>query len=185
MQTTRVGIPLQTTSDTTANLRTKILEFRGFDSNINLPLRGGNDYGHREFPRKFESPNLSRDHLSRVIGRIHQQAHIKHATCKYAPCTVCSCEGVPAIGSTPTYSTVQYKHKQAISSTRKYSTAQTHLYPYAAQYISRRALETRARRPMALGWHGRGRRGESRGYELLWRQDASLIGCLVLMVYRC
>ena len=44
----------------TANLRTKILDFRGFDSSRILILRGGH----------FESSNLSRDHLSREIGRM-------------------------------------------------------------------------------------------------------------------
>ena len=50
----------------TVNLRTKILDFRGFDSSRILIL---NSQAQREFPGKFESSNLSRDNLSREIGR--------------------------------------------------------------------------------------------------------------------
>ena len=52
----------------TANLR-KILEFGGSDSSRILILRGGNSQAHRGFPGMFESGNLSRDNLSREIGR--------------------------------------------------------------------------------------------------------------------
>ena len=52
-----------------ANLRTKILDFGGLDSRIILILRGGILNVHREFPGKSESTNLSRDNLSREIGR--------------------------------------------------------------------------------------------------------------------
>ena len=46
----------------TPNLPTNIVDFRGFDSNITLmPIRG--------FPGKFESSNVSRDNISREIGR--------------------------------------------------------------------------------------------------------------------
>ena len=45
----------------TADLRTKIIDFRGFDSSIILSLMGG-------IPRTFESINLSRDNISREIG---------------------------------------------------------------------------------------------------------------------
>ena len=48
----------------TDNLRTKTLDFRGFDSSRILSLRG-----QRESPGNFESTNLSRDTLSREIGR--------------------------------------------------------------------------------------------------------------------
>ena len=54
----------------TANLRTKILDFRGFDSSIILVLRGWNSQAHGEFLGWFESSNLSRDNLSWEIGRI-------------------------------------------------------------------------------------------------------------------
>ena len=37
----------------TANLRTKILDFRGFDSNIILILNGWNSQAHREIPGEF------------------------------------------------------------------------------------------------------------------------------------
>ena len=54
----------------TANLPTNIMDFRGFDSRIILILRGGILMSvHREFPGKFESSNLSRDNVSREIGR--------------------------------------------------------------------------------------------------------------------
>ena len=51
-----------------ANLRTKILDFRGFDSSSILILRVGILLSigvHRESPRHFESTNLSRENLSR------------------------------------------------------------------------------------------------------------------------
>ena len=61
-----------------ANLRTKILDFGGFDSSRILILRGWNSQGHREFPGKLESSDLSRDDLSREIGRtwIHLGASV-------------------------------------------------------------------------------------------------------------
>ena len=52
----------------TANLCTKIMDFRGFDSS--RILIGWNSQAHGELPRKFESSNLSRDNLSREIGRM-------------------------------------------------------------------------------------------------------------------
>ena len=45
-------------------VRTNIMDFRGFDSNIILILRGGIPR-----PRKFESTHLSRHSLSREMGR--------------------------------------------------------------------------------------------------------------------
>ena len=51
----------------TADLRTKILDFRGLDSS--RVLNGCNSQAHREFPGNSESSNLSRDILSREIGR--------------------------------------------------------------------------------------------------------------------
>ena len=53
----------------TANLRTYILDSRGFDSSINLNCKGWNSNVHRGLPGNFESTNLSRDNLSREIGR--------------------------------------------------------------------------------------------------------------------
>ena len=53
----------------TANLRAKIPDFRGFDSSIILMLRGGSIMSIWNFPGKVESRNLSRDSLSREIGR--------------------------------------------------------------------------------------------------------------------
>ena len=52
----------------TADLRTETLDFRGFDSSRILILSGGIPRP-MEFPGKFESSDLSRDDLSRVIGR--------------------------------------------------------------------------------------------------------------------
>ena len=54
----------------TADLRAKILDFRGLDSSRILIVKGWNSQAHREFPRKFGSSNLSGDHLSMQIGRI-------------------------------------------------------------------------------------------------------------------
>ena len=59
-------------SSTPANLRTKILDFRGFGSSIILCLRGGirrSVESYRKSPGKFESTNLSRDNLSEELGR--------------------------------------------------------------------------------------------------------------------
>ena len=47
-----------------ANLRAKILDFRGFDASIFLTLRGG-----IVMSRNYESTNLNRHNLSREIGR--------------------------------------------------------------------------------------------------------------------
>ena len=54
-----------------ANLRTEILDFRGFDSSGILIFKGWNSHVHREFPGSSESTNLStsRDNLSRELGR--------------------------------------------------------------------------------------------------------------------
>ena len=48
----------------TANLRTKTLDFRGFDSGVILIVKGWNFHAHWEFPRNYESTNLSRDNVS-------------------------------------------------------------------------------------------------------------------------
>ena len=53
----------------TANLRTKIMDFRGFDSSIILNLKGWNSHVQRGFPGNVESTNLGGDNLSREIGR--------------------------------------------------------------------------------------------------------------------
>ena len=52
----------------TANLLTNIMDFRGFDSSIILISRGDIPF-RRGLPGKFESTNLSRDNVSREIGR--------------------------------------------------------------------------------------------------------------------
>ena len=61
-------ICLAASKNARANLRNKSLDFRGFDSSIILILRGGILVSIGMY-RKFESSNLSRDNLSRVIGR--------------------------------------------------------------------------------------------------------------------
>ena len=44
----------------------------------NLNLKGWNFKAHREFPGKFESSNVSRDNVSREIGRTRQKfIHIR------------------------------------------------------------------------------------------------------------
>ena len=55
----------------TASLRTstKILDFRGFDSNIILSLRGAILVSIGNFPESLSQQNLSRSNLSREIGR--------------------------------------------------------------------------------------------------------------------
>ena len=46
------------------------MDFRGFDSSIiNINCKGWNSHVHRGFPGKSESSNLSRDNVSREIGR--------------------------------------------------------------------------------------------------------------------
>ena len=57
-----------TSSLCTANLRTKILDFGGFDSSRILNFQAWNSHVHREFPRIVESTNLSRDSLVRRLG---------------------------------------------------------------------------------------------------------------------
>ena len=52
-----------------ANLRTKILDFRGFDPSRISILRGGILMSMGNFPGKLESSSLSREILSREIGR--------------------------------------------------------------------------------------------------------------------
>ena len=54
---------------TTANLRSKILDFRGSDSSGILILKGWNSHAHRELPgNDIESTNLSRDLI--LVGRL-------------------------------------------------------------------------------------------------------------------
>ena len=52
-----------------AYLRTKIMDFRRFDSSRVLISRGGILMSIGNVPEVFESTNLSRDNLSREIGR--------------------------------------------------------------------------------------------------------------------
>ena len=53
----------------TANLRTNILEFRGFDSSIILiVIKGWNSQSYGEFTGSLESTNLSREIRIREIG---------------------------------------------------------------------------------------------------------------------
>ena len=53
----------------TANLLTKILDFREFDASIILSFKGWNSHVPRGFPGNYESTNLSMHNLSREIGR--------------------------------------------------------------------------------------------------------------------
>ena len=52
-----------------ASLPTKIHDFRGLASKQNLDSKGWNYHVDRGFPGKVVSTNLSRDNLSREIGR--------------------------------------------------------------------------------------------------------------------
>ena len=54
----------------TANLRTRILDYRGFELEHNLNWKGWNSQANRTFPGSFESTNLGRDNLSRETGRM-------------------------------------------------------------------------------------------------------------------
>ena len=55
--------------EATANLRTKILDFGGFDSSIISISRGGNLMSTGNFPESLsQASNLSREVLSREIG---------------------------------------------------------------------------------------------------------------------
>ena len=63
--------PASAWQSATANLRTKILDFRGFDSSrIIINFKGWSSHDQREILRSFESTNHSRDNLSREIGHI-------------------------------------------------------------------------------------------------------------------
>ena len=80
----------------TADLRTKITDFRGFDSNRILILRGGilmSGHVHEEFPGKLESSNLSRNNLSRDI---HLQAEWQRGVRPIPLLTLWSSEGLTA-----------------------------------------------------------------------------------------
>ena len=55
----------------TANLRTNIMDFRGFDwLKKNRDIKGWHYHVHRGLPGKFESSNLSRGNVCREIGRM-------------------------------------------------------------------------------------------------------------------
>ena len=45
------------------------MDFRGFDSNINLEFTGWNSQAQRKSSVKFDSSNVSRRNVSRRIGR--------------------------------------------------------------------------------------------------------------------
>ena len=53
----------------TANLRTKIMDFRGIDSSRIFTFKGWNSQANRGLRKYLESSNLSRDNLSMEIGR--------------------------------------------------------------------------------------------------------------------
>ena len=65
--TARLPESRATTQSATANLHTRIMDFRGFYSSIILILSCGIPGPIREFQGKFESSNLSRDKLSAEI----------------------------------------------------------------------------------------------------------------------
>ena len=67
----------------TASLRTKILDFRGFDSSIILILRCGILMSTGNLPEKFESKNRGRDNLSREIGRTPLRPEMDVRTCAW------------------------------------------------------------------------------------------------------
>ena len=71
------GCRRQAAAGGTADLRTKILDFRGFDSSILLISRAGMLMSNRQFPGKSEATNLSRESLSREIVRtVHTHVYI-------------------------------------------------------------------------------------------------------------
>ena len=84
---------------TSANLRTKIPDFRGLDSSIILILRGGILMSIGNLQRKFGSTNLSRDNLSREIGRIHfrmiRTMHCDSDVCEKRSFWVSPCLAIP------------------------------------------------------------------------------------------
>ena len=53
----------------TANLPANIVDFRGVLLKHNLNLKGWNSHVHRKFTGRFESSNVSRDNVSREMGR--------------------------------------------------------------------------------------------------------------------
>ena len=86
----------------TANLRTKILDFRGFDSKQNLNLKGWKAHVHRGFPGNVESANLSKDNLCRGIGRIQPLPWGDLVRCLLCMASPCLLDGHPrslALGS--------------------------------------------------------------------------------------
>ena len=62
---------------------TKFVDFRGFDSNIILLIRGGILMSMGKFPVKFDSSNVSRRNASRRIGRtVPPSGQSQRAACR-------------------------------------------------------------------------------------------------------
>ena len=57
------------TTRTTANPPTNTVVVKGVRLKRNLNLKGWDSHVHRGFPGRFESSNISRDNVSREIGR--------------------------------------------------------------------------------------------------------------------
>ena len=68
------------------SLPTNIVGFGGFDS---INLKGWNSQAHRGFPGKFESSNVSRDNVSREIGRtlFYRPEAANLGDCRFETCT--------------------------------------------------------------------------------------------------
>ena len=77
----------------TANLRTTILDFRGFDSSTIRILRGGILRSKGNFWESLSQQNLSRDNLSRKIGRTSRPLgwhYLSNDTCLIRPRLLCA-----------------------------------------------------------------------------------------------
>ena len=69
-------VPAKMQPASTANLRNNIMDFQRVWLKQNLNLKGWNSHVHGESPGISESANLSRDNLSREIGRRHDHATV-------------------------------------------------------------------------------------------------------------
>ena len=66
----------------TANLRTKILDVRGFESSRILISRGGIPSPNKKFPGNVESTNLSLENVSReIVWKTTQTSHARCLRC--------------------------------------------------------------------------------------------------------
>ena len=80
---------------TTANLPNQIVDFRGFALEHNLTIEGWDSQAHREFPGELEASNVSRDSVSRELGRTPCGGEVLHVDVSRATPDVKPCRTSP------------------------------------------------------------------------------------------